>query len=148
MKVALRPLAVAANITQAVDTRLDHIVIAMGSLYHAYTRPGVPELTSTVICQSLEKRWAKSDHDAFLAAVYFNPFYRIHLFNQEEPALRPLGMYTMLKRLFARVFPGEILLGAAFMQANASYADGKGRFSDENMCVQELEEQNESQVSV
>ncbi|KAF8596432.1 hypothetical protein BDV93DRAFT_563314 [Ceratobasidium sp. AG-I] len=144
MKTALRPLAIAANITQAADTRLNQVAIAMGSLYHAFTQPGVPERTSTAVCQSLEKRWAKSDQDTFIATVYFNPFYRHHLFNQAEPALHPLGLYTMLKRLFARLFPGESLVVGAFMQANTSYAAGKGHFSDENMCVQELEEQNES----
>lgn len=140
MKIALRPLAIAANITQATETRLDHVAIAMGCLYHTFSQPNIPDMTRTAVQQSLENRWGKTDHDPFVAGVYFHPFFRHYLFNQEEPALRPLGIYTILKRLFARLLPGETLLAGAFMQANATYASAKGHFSDENMCIQELEE--------
>ncbi|KAB5588959.1 HAT family dimerization protein [Ceratobasidium theobromae] len=142
MKTLLQPLAVAANITQASDTRLDHVVVTMGNLYDIFSKEEIPEHARTVILESLEKRWAKSDQDAFIAAIYFNPFYKHHLFNPEELALRPLGLYSMLKRLFARVFPDEILHLGNFLNSNELYASGKGVFSDEHMYLQELQEQS------
>jgi hypothetical protein len=119
----------------------------MGNLHHTFSQANVPDQTRAVILESLEKRWAKSGQDAFIAAVYLNPFFRHRLFNQSEPALRPLGLYPMLKRLFNRVFPHETLCVGDFLKSKEAYAVGKGIFSDEDMCLQELEGQSNTNVS-
>ena len=142
MKTILEPLAVAANVTQAADTRLDHVAVMLGKLYHIFSHQDVPDSARTAIHSSLERRWAKSDQDAFIAAVFFNPFYRHHLFNKDEMALKPMGLYSMLKRLFTRVFPDIIFQSGNFMHALEVYSSDpqKGVFSHESMMLQEVEE--------
>ncbi|QRV88198.1 hypothetical protein RhiJN_16216 [Ceratobasidium sp. AG-Ba] len=142
MQISLRPLAVAANITQEADTHLDDVLIAMCNLYYAYShRNDIPKEICAVAQDSLCTRWSKVDHDPFIGTIYVNPLYRYHLFNPNEPELRPMSLYIILKRLFLRFFPEDQFRAGEFMQANAMYADAKGPFSDENMFVQELLEQ-------
>ncbi|KAG8698408.1 hypothetical protein FRC09_007246 [Ceratobasidium sp. 395] len=119
----------------------------MCSLHYAFTHRGdIPADICAIGRDSLSKRWGKADQDPFIGATYVNPFYRHHLFNPNEPGLRPLGLYTILKRLFIRLFPHEDLLVGEFMQANATYAAAKGPFSDENMLLEELMEQQRSKA--
>lgn len=148
MKLALEPLAVAANITQAADTRLDHVLVTMGSLYDFYSRTStISDEARNAILASLEKQWVKSDQEPFNAAVYFNPSYRDRLFNADEMALRPLGLHSMLKHLYTRFFPGETLRVGDFFDSNGAYIASRGVFSDSNMCLQELQEQSKTSVS-
>ncbi|QRV85013.1 hypothetical protein RhiJN_13029 [Ceratobasidium sp. AG-Ba] len=141
LKVSLEPLAIAANITQDAHTRLDDVLVTMCSLYYTYSsHPSIPESVRLAAGGSLEKRWGKVDSDPFIGTTYLNPCYRHDLFNPNEPGLRTLGLYSILKRLFIRFFPDEELLNGEFLEANQMYAEGRGCFSDESMLVDELKE--------
>ncbi|KAF8750324.1 hypothetical protein RHS01_09373 [Rhizoctonia solani] len=140
IKTHLEPLAIAANVTQAANTRLDHVTIAMGQLYHLFENPSIPDDVRTVVQTSAKSRWIKGDSDAFIASVYLNPQYRHHILNQDEPGLRPLGLYIILRRLFTRIFPKDTLRTREFMIANEQYAGALGVFSAENMLLEELDE--------
>ncbi|KAG9080203.1 hypothetical protein FRC06_006949 [Ceratobasidium sp. 370] len=145
MKVILQPLAIAANVTQAADTRLDHVLISFANLYHVFSHADIPEKACSAILNSLETCWFKSGQAPFIAAVYTNQFYQHHLFSSDEPALHPLGLYTMLKDLFAQMFPGQVLNTGDFFAANEAYAAGNSVFSDEQMCLQEIKEAMEDE---
>lgn len=79
MKRNLEPLAVAANITQASFCRLDEVLLTFGYLVMQYRRMRADEGDAAAcdsIIASIEKRWAVSDQEIFVAAVLLNPFYR------------------------------------------------------------------------
>ncbi|KAJ7826527.1 hypothetical protein B0H13DRAFT_1657501, partial [Mycena leptocephala] len=62
----LTPLAVASNVTQGANTRLDHVLVTLAVLYHRYstdTRSFDCAAHNTVICASLAKRWKALKHD-------------------------------------------------------------------------------------
>ncbi|KAJ6620610.1 hypothetical protein B0H10DRAFT_2357696, partial [Mycena sp. CBHHK59/15] len=60
----LTPLAVAANITQGANTRLDHVVITLAMLHRLYSTSSSFEYPADnqAICESLEKRWRALKH--------------------------------------------------------------------------------------
>jgi hypothetical protein len=41
MKEILEPLAIANNVAQACYTRLDHVGLTLGNLYHIYNTPSL-----------------------------------------------------------------------------------------------------------
>ncbi|EUC55524.1 hAT family dimerization protein [Rhizoctonia solani AG-3 Rhs1AP] len=100
----LRPLAISLNVAQAADTRLYHILITLGRLYQLFNDPSVdPEVRACVLA-SIELRWRKADQDAFILAVFFNPYIRCRLFNPSSPDFCANGLYTVVQRVFERVF--------------------------------------------
>jgi hypothetical protein len=140
MKTHLEPLAVAANVTQASDVRLDHVTVTFASLRHIFSQPHVPKEVGQAILNSLDKRWIKGNQDTFIAAVYYNPRYRHHLFDSNEPGLQAPGLYPVFKRLFVRIFPGVALARKEFLHANHTYAQCLGPLTPEVMCLDELDD--------
>ncbi|CAE6467687.1 unnamed protein product, partial [Rhizoctonia solani] len=57
LKLYLEPLAIAANVSQASATRLDHILIELGRLYHAFSQLGFNPKIREIVLESLERRW-------------------------------------------------------------------------------------------
>lgn len=43
VQAILEPLAIAANVTQASHTRLDHVLITLGNLFRLYTEANIDE---------------------------------------------------------------------------------------------------------
>ncbi|KAJ6618926.1 ribonuclease H-like domain-containing protein [Mycena sp. CBHHK59/15] len=85
----LTPLAVASNVTQGANTRLDHVLVTLAVLYHRYStdiKSFDCAAHNTVICASLAKRWKalKHDQDFYILAVFFNPFLRAFFFNDSD----------------------------------------------------------------
>lgn len=79
MKRHLEPLAIAANITQASFCRLDEVLLTFGYLVMQYQKMQTDADDAAAcasIIASIEKRWAVSDQEIFVAAVLLNPFYR------------------------------------------------------------------------
>jgi hypothetical protein len=78
----LQPLAVASNVTQGDDARLDVVLLTLANLFRIYAdeRAFKPDIRK-VVHASLEKRWAKADRPAFLFAAIFNPYIRRDCFN-------------------------------------------------------------------
>lgn len=78
----LRPLGIAANIIQAAFCRLDSVALTFAYLIWTYSQMNDLEDIPgrNAIINSVEKRWAKTDQDVFIAAVLLNPFYRFEPF--------------------------------------------------------------------
>ncbi|KDQ08587.1 hypothetical protein BOTBODRAFT_118313 [Botryobasidium botryosum FD-172 SS1] len=117
IKSHLQPLAVAAHVTQAADTRADHVLLMFGKLF---------------------KRWAKADQDIFIAAVYLNPFVKSTLFSH---SMSPIIIHSIVWTLYTRVFQknkNEIppKLGKRLMQ----YHNRTGPFSSVYWGPEQLKE--------
>ncbi|KZV99187.1 hypothetical protein EXIGLDRAFT_831738 [Exidia glandulosa HHB12029] len=134
VKFELEPLAIAQNVTQGANTRLDHVLVTLGNLFAIYSRDAYSEPVRTAIKASLEKRWAKADQDAFIAAVFLNPLIRDALFNSTNISAPQL--YGILKRLYKRVFRTDP--STDMYTAFNDYRMNRGQLSDEAMLVEEL----------
>lgn len=138
MKEHLEPLAIASNVTQAGDTRCDHVLMLLGRLYKVYN-----ELRSrdclvtggnneshpvTSIIKSIEKRWAKADQDLFIACLFLNPLIDFQLLNQSTV---PLGViFGILRRLYSRVYQVEDLDVPTIFTSNIiDYRHRRGRYA-------------------
>ncbi|QRW20585.1 hAT family dimerization protein [Rhizoctonia solani] len=113
----LRPLAIALNIAQAADTRLYHILVTLGRLYQLFDDPNIdPE-------------------DAFILAIFFHPYIRCRLFSPNSPDFCANALYTVVQRVFERVFQkaSESGLFEAFM----SYYNWTNEFSAEAWHLKE-----------
>jgi hypothetical protein len=138
MVTHLEPLAIASNLTQAEHTRLDHVLLTLGNLYRIYNEmDDTDSETKECIHASLEKRWARADQDAFILAVFFNPYIRADLFNRKIIQFTPAGIYGIVKRMYKRVFreDPDFDLHSACMD----YYKCREEFSDEAMHLEVLE---------
>ncbi|KAH9048292.1 ribonuclease H-like domain-containing protein, partial [Lactarius hengduanensis] len=135
----LHPLAIAANITQASTTRLDHVLTTLGNLYRIYSDAQLEDAVQTKVLASLEKRWAAADQDPFIAAVILNPFLRGTCFSREDVTLTPIGLCNMLKRLHLRIFRCEV--DYHFQSAFMDYYNCRAEFSNAFMCLAAWEEE-------
>ncbi|KAJ7638280.1 hypothetical protein FB45DRAFT_1023086 [Roridomyces roridus] len=79
----LEPLAVTLNVTQGANTPLDHVLITVAILCHL--------------------RQPKRDQDFYILVVFLNPYLRAFLLNEEIHFLSRIGLYHVLKRMYARV---------------------------------------------
>ncbi len=77
MKVNLEPLAIAAQITQAANTRLDQVLLIFGFLYTHFAslsdKDPIDKLACNSICLSLNKCWLQFDHYVLVACLSLNP---------------------------------------------------------------------------
>jgi hypothetical protein len=140
LKILLEPLAIATNVTQASNTRLDHVLISLAQLYKTYTEADarwVDEATRRCLLSSLERRWAKADQTPFILAVFFNPFIRGRLFGSSTPLGTAAGIYGVVKEVWGRVFP-DIEKGIELWEACIDYANGVNEFSDDAMNLAEI----------
>ena len=101
MEQHLKPLAVAANITQAAHCRLDTVLLTFGFLVVQYRAMVKAEdlVGCAAILQSLEKRWLAADQDVFIATVIVNP-----LFQTTPFASGPRFIITRIKALLASLY--------------------------------------------
>ena len=131
----LEPLAIAANITQASNTRLYHVLTTLANLYRIYSNLDSEDDSDVrdEILNSLEKRWAAADQEPFIAAVVLNPFF-CGDFLGRDIALTPIGLCNMLKRLQWRVFRVEA--DGDFQAAFMDYYNKRGEFSPEAMALE------------
>lgn len=110
IKQHLEPLAVAANITQSTFCRIDEVLLTFGALTMEYkdlrdNRDG-DEVACNAILNSLERRWANTDQDVFVAAVILNPFFK-HTPFKPLPRFQPANIYNLFVVLWNRFFPGQ-----------------------------------------
>jgi hypothetical protein len=97
IKEILEPLAIANNVTQARYTRLDHIGLALGNLYHIYNTPSLEAPIRDRILGSLEKRWRAVDQDVFVLAMHLHPWIRGRCFAK---TLSRSTLYNMADNVF------------------------------------------------
>ena len=98
------------NFTQAAHCRLDEVLIMFGFLTLTYPEmlqgaTGDNELMITVIMDSLERRWGKSDQEVFIAAVILNPMYKTRPFSRTR-RFTHAGIYLLLVKLWKHFYPG------------------------------------------
>lgn len=128
MERHLKPLAVAANITQAAHCHLNTILLTFGFLvvqYRAMT--DAEDLVGCIaILKSLEKHWLAADQDVFIATVIVNPFFRTTPF---APSLH--FIITHIKSLPASLYLRFFNLQApdAFYTELHDFLMGSGQYS-------------------
>lgn len=145
LKLYLEPLAIAANVSQAPTTRLDHILIELGRLYHVFSHVAFNPRIREIVLASLERRWGKTDQDPFILAVFLNPFIRGRLFNRQNILLNRSALYGIIKRVFRRVFckDNDLELYQAFLD----YYESRSEFSPDRWDYQEQQALHERAVS-
>ncbi|CAE6454793.1 unnamed protein product [Rhizoctonia solani] len=135
LKLYLEPLAIAANVSQAATTRLDHILVELGRLYHTFSHLGFNPKIRECVLESLERRWGKADQDPFILAVFLNPFIRARLFSRQNTSLNRSALYGVVKRVFRRVFcrENDLELYEAFLD----YYDSRNEFHPDRWDYEE-----------
>ncbi|KAI0049656.1 hypothetical protein FA95DRAFT_1488644, partial [Auriscalpium vulgare] len=117
MKLHLEPLAIAANIAQAANTRPDTVLLMFGVLRLRYD--SLPQsdprhiVARDAVCASLEKRWAVADQDIFITAVILNPFHKLRPFRAARWSTTA-GAYTLITRLWTRFYKHEVVPQSLF----------------------------------
>ncbi|KAF8151629.1 ribonuclease H-like domain-containing protein [Crassisporium funariophilum] len=119
IQAILEPLAIAANITQASHTCLDHVLLTLGNLFRIYSSSSTQTLDAEIaygIQSSLEKQWEKADQDIFILAV----------------------LYGIVDKVFTRFYGrvGDLALYKAF----TDYVRGEGDFLSEEMNLEWIKE--------
>ena len=147
LKKQLEPLALAANITQLANVHLDQVLIIFGLLYKEYqallAKDNSPETRFLVQCiiDSIEKCWAKSEQEAFIAALFLNPVYKLGPF-AEVDFTTLAGILHLLKKLYVRFFCElTVAKDQQMYDELQDYLHDTGRFKGsaalvKNMCVQ------------
>ena len=109
MERHLKPLAVAANITQAAHCRLDTVLLTFGFLVVQYRAMVKAEdlVGCAAILQSLEKRWLAADQDVFIATVIINPLFQTTPF-ASGPRFIIARIKALLASLYMRFFQSEV----------------------------------------
>jgi hypothetical protein len=142
----LQPLAISLNVAQAANTRLYHILITLGHLYQIFDDPHIDPEVRTCVLASLELRWRKADQDAFILAVFFNPYIRCRLFSPNSPDFCANGLYTVVRRVFERVFQKAPESG--LFEAFISYYNWSNEFSADAWHLKEYLEMYKNEVSI
>ncbi|CAE6518107.1 unnamed protein product, partial [Rhizoctonia solani] len=131
----LRPLAIALNVAQAADTRIDHVAVTLGNLYRLFNTTGIDPLVCDAVLGSIQRRWGKTDQDMLISAVFLNPYLRARLFNPNNSAFCANGLYTTVKRVYERIF--KVVPNSGFFEAYLSYYHWRGEFSPEAWHLEE-----------
>lgn len=155
MKKHLEPLALAANITQLTHVCLDQVLITFGILYIQYNALMVednsPEshIVLQAVLDSIEKRWAKADQEAFIAAVILNPTHMLKPFNQDCRFTTLAGAIALLKRLYVRFF-GTLSRDndQAFFEEAVEYLHSAGRYRELPPLARNISESARRNVSI
>ncbi|EJF56157.1 hypothetical protein DICSQDRAFT_72102, partial [Dichomitus squalens LYAD-421 SS1] len=147
VKRHLEPLAIAANITQANDCRLDQVLLTFGFVYNFFTL--LTDLEDhpfrIAVCQSLERRWAKADQDVFIAAVVLNPWLKMRPFQPNMQLFTEAAFHVILSRLWRRFYPDEPVPGSLFTEIQ-EYFDNTGNFESLHMTMDAISSQARDRV--
>ena len=109
MRRHLKPLAIAANISQAAQIHLYQILLIWGLLHLRYSQlVAADDLpVRTAITNALEAHWKKADQDAFIAALILNPFHKIRPLKAQN-SFTLGGVYALLSRLWERFYTERV----------------------------------------
>jgi len=146
VKIHLKPLAVAANILQSSDTRLDTTLLTWGNLYRIYSDPALDDAVRAQVLNSLSKCWLQMDQDAFISAVIMNPYVCWKGFAHGNPLLSPVGLYNIAKRTCERML--RIHLGLEFHSTFFDYLMESNEFSSSLMGLTEWKQLCEQEVHI
>ncbi|EJF60609.1 hypothetical protein DICSQDRAFT_62505 [Dichomitus squalens LYAD-421 SS1] len=142
VKRHLEPLAIAANVTQANDCRLDQVLLTFGFIYNFFT--SLTDLEDNpfhaAVCKSLEMRWAKADQDVFIAAVVLNPWIKMRPFRPNMQLFTEAAFHVVLTRLWKRFYPDEPVPTSLFTEIQ-EYFDSTGNFESLRTTMDAIESQ-------
>ncbi len=133
---SLKPLGVAANLTQGSDTRLDHVLLTLGQLYWRFQSADIDEAVRGRVLGSLEARWKAADQDVFILALFLNPYIRGDCFNGN--ALPPLRLIQIARTAFKRFFRQDT--DSAFIKALTTYSKRQGTYSPTNLLLKDFKD--------
>lgn len=146
MKRHLRPLALAANISQAAHIRPDQILLIFAMLYAHFDafRDEDEALMRAAMLEAIEARWQKIDQDVFIATVILNPFHIIRPF-------RPLAMLTKgaIFALFSRLWMrfSREAAPVELWQNTTDYLDVSGDYATMRTYLNHIRADAEARVS-
>jgi hypothetical protein len=123
------PLAVASVVLQASSTRMDHVLLTLGNLYHIYSITLCDKIDNSVraaLLKSLEKRWKAADQPIFILAVIFNPFIRADAFTPTK--LTVMQLWKLVQAAVDRFW--KIEADSDTFMALKDYLGRVGDFSD------------------
>lgn len=120
------------------------VLLTLGNLYRIFGNLPAEDLqVKETLHASLERRWAKTDQELMILAVFFNPFLRTRPFNQDS--FPPIVFFHLVRRAFKRLLRQDAAGDVQFLEAFNSYYDNSGYFSDQSMWLEghrQLYEQN------
>ncbi|THU83160.1 hypothetical protein K435DRAFT_571524, partial [Dendrothele bispora CBS 962.96] len=129
----LRPFAIAANLIQADNCRLDTVLFTLAHLYYIHkTSRNIDHRVCNAVIASIEKRWKKADQEIFILAVVFNPYIRSRAFDPSNELASAGRMWNLVRRAYKRFSRGQEP-SAEFKECFTAYYRGIGRWSDEHM---------------
>ncbi|KDQ10783.1 hypothetical protein BOTBODRAFT_74233, partial [Botryobasidium botryosum FD-172 SS1] len=136
MKSHLQPLAVAANITQAANARLDQVLLTFGALFRAFSRlTGAADAGArTAVLESIEWRWSKSDHDVFIAALVLNPHIKIGPLNRASVNLTNAALFGLFTWLWERFY--SCSAPDSLYSDTMNYLTGNGPYQSMGVYIQ------------
>lgn len=120
------------NVTQSAFCRVDEVLLTFGSLVLEYKtlrdNKGGDQVACNAILSSLEKRWANTEQDVFIAAVILNPFFKHRPFKSIQ-RFQPATVYQSFQQLWDRFFPGEDSPRVSLYENTIDYLMGAGVFA-------------------
>ena len=124
MQLHLKPLAIAANLTQGAFCRLDEVLMVFGYLFHEFSGLNDPidNVVKQAVLNSIELRWSKCDQDVFIAAAILNPFVKISPFHRLQ-IFTNAGIDDLLSRLWRCFYSCAEPVG--FMEEIRNYMHGR-----------------------
>jgi hypothetical protein len=127
--------------TQGSRGALYSVVLTLANLHRIYKSDrSLDANVKKCLLESIEKRWAKTDQDSFLASVILNPYIRQRLFKKGGYSSIK-SVYHLFKRLLQRFFDKED--DGTFLQAVTDYCRAEGQFSTEEMFLQNHKDHSE-----
>lgn len=94
---------------------------------------------------SLEKRWAATEKEVALLAVFFNPYIKDHTFKAGNILTTPGALATMAEALYTRMFSDAPPL--EFSDALMDYREGLAEFSDTQFGLERMKRRAVQSVS-
>ncbi|KAF8989582.1 hypothetical protein BDQ17DRAFT_1169802, partial [Cyathus striatus] len=112
IKKHLEPLAHASCIMQEAHACLDQVPLIFGTLMYEYLKmaetDGDHDGLIQAIIDSIEKRWAKCDQEAFILAIVLHPSLKTAPFAKNMPQLVPASLWQILHHLWTRFYSEDI----------------------------------------
>ncbi|KAJ7745030.1 hypothetical protein B0H14DRAFT_2406790, partial [Mycena olivaceomarginata] len=96
------------------------------------------------IRKSLEKRWLVMEREVFILVVYLNPYIRGTAFSTRNPAVKPISLYNVAKKLYTRFIGTEPDLD--FHAAFFDYSRDAREFSRVYMNLAEVKQLCERKI--
>lgn len=129
---------------QVADGGIDQVLLVMGNLYRIFGSREIESRVRNCVQKSLEKRWAAMEREVFILAVFLNPYIRGSAFATNNPAVKPISLYNIAKRLFKRFFDDDPDLD--FHAAFFDYSKDAREFSQAYMQLDEMKQLHEREV--